>query len=91
MKEYLVEIELRETGSRMSTTINGDSLRPFQIAHNLWNYTTPWHAAQRLERIAKTWEVNGFHVIRTYGPVYYMETTGNRDNAIQILRDWEEA
>lgn len=87
MKKYLIRIE---TGSNSEhITINGDSWRPFQIAHNLWNYTTPGHAARRLERIALAWENNGRKVNRIYGTVADMPTTGNEFNLKRILLDYD--
>lgn len=86
MKKYLIRIE---TGSNSEcTTINGDSRRPFQIAHNLWNYTTPGHAARRLEKIAMAWENNGRAVTRIYGTVADMPTRGNDFNVERILLDY---
>ena len=83
MKKYLIRIE---TGSNCEfTTINGDSRRPFQIAHNLWNYTTPGHAARRLENLALAWENTGRDVRRIYGTVGDMPTAGNEFNLKSIL------
>ena len=83
MKKYLIRIE---SGRNCEfTTINGDSLRPFQIAHNLWNYTTPGHAGQRLEKLARAWEDNGHQVTRIYGSVGEMPTTGNEFNLKSTL------
>lgn len=86
MKKYLIRIE---TGSNSEfMTINGDSRRPFMIAHNLWNYTTPGHAARRLEKIAATWENGGRAVTRIYGTVAEMPTRGNDFNIKMILLDY---
>jgi hypothetical protein len=86
MTKYLIRIE---TGSNSEfTTINGDSRRPFQIAHNLWNYTTPGHAARRLEKIALAWENGGRTVKRIYGAVADMPTQGNDFNLGVILLDY---
>ena len=86
MKKYLIRIE---TGSNaIFTTINGDSRRPFQILNNLWNYTTPGHAARRLEKHAAQWETLGFNVRRIYGAVADMPTTGNEFNLEKILLDY---
>lgn len=86
MKQYLIRIE---TGRNCEfTTINGDSRRPFQIAHNLWNYTTPGHAGRRLEKIAQAWENNGRQVTRIYGTVGDMPTTGDEFNLEMILLDY---
>lgn len=83
MKKHLIRIE---TGCNCEfTTINGDSRRPFQIAHNLWNYATPGHAARRLENIARAWENNGRSVKRIYGTVGDMPTTGDEFNLEIIL------
>lgn len=86
MKQYLIRIE-NERGSE-NITINGDSLRPFMIAHNLWNYTTPGHAARRLEKLAQSWEKNGYTVKRVYGPVQDMPVTGNNFNVEKILLEY---
>ena len=86
MKKYLIRIETNRSAE--AVYINGDSLRPFQIAHNLWNYATPWTAAQRLEKLAKAWEGNGFSVRRVYGTVEEMPTSGNEFNLAMIKNDW---
>jgi hypothetical protein len=87
MKEYLIRIE-NERGSNC-TTISGDCpARPFQIANNLWNYTTPWHAAQRLEKLAKSWEGLGLNVRRVYGTVWDMPTAGDERNVDLIRLDY---
>ena len=86
MKKYLIRIETNRSAE--AVYINGDSLRPFQIAHNLWNYATPWTAAQRLERLAKAWEGNGFSVRRVYGTVKEMPTSGNEFNLAMIKNEW---
>lgn len=83
MKEYLIRIENGHTSER--TMINGDSSRPFQIANNLWNYTTPGHAARRLEKLAESWEKNGYTVKRVYGPIWDMPAIGNGYNVSMIL------
>ena len=91
MKKYLIRIESdRSDGSRIgeAVSINGDSLRPFQIAGNLWNYATPWTAAQRLEKLARAWEGHGFTVRRIYGGVSDMPTKGDAFNVGMILREW---
>lgn len=91
MKKYLIRIESeRPDGVRISEAvcINGDSLRPFQIAGNLWNYVTPWTAAQRLEKLAQSWESHGHTVRRIYGNVSDMPTKGNESNVGMILREW---
>ena len=87
MKEYLIRIENGHTIEY--TTIYGDCpSRPFQIANNLWNYSTPWHAAQRLEKLAKSWESHGYTVKRVYGNVWEMPTKGNGANVGLILLDY---
>lgn len=87
MKYYLIRIETERTYE--CTTISGDCpLRPFQIANNLWNYTAPWHAAQRLEKLARSWESHGYTVKRVYGPVWDMPIKGNRKNAQLVLLDY---
>ena len=86
MKKYLIRIE---TGrNSVFTTINGDSRRPFQILNNLWNYTTPGHAARRLEKHAKQWENIGNIVTRVYGTVADMPTKGNEFNLEKILLEY---
>jgi hypothetical protein len=87
MKEYLIRIENGRGAECI--TINGDCpSRPFQIAHNLWNYITPGHAARRLEMLAKSWENNGYTVKRVYGNVWEMPTTGSGANVGLILLDY---
>lgn len=87
MKEYLIRIENGHTSE--CTTISGDCpSRPFQIANNLWNYTTPGHAARRLEKLAQCWESLGYTVKRVYGNVWEMPTTGNGANVGLILLDY---
>jgi hypothetical protein len=89
MKEYLIRIE-NERGSEC-TTISGDCpARPFQIANNLWNYTTPGHAARRLEKLAQCWERNGITVKRIFGTVSDMPTCGNEFNVEKTLLDYSE-
>ena len=86
MKEYLIRIE--NNHSSEYTTIYGDCPgRPFSIANNLWNYSTPWHAAQRLEKLAKSWESNGHTVNRVYGSGWDMPAKGNEKNVGLILLD----
>ena len=68
------------TNVAASITINGDSLRPFQIANNLWNYHYPGHAAHRLSTIAKIWENIGLTVTKIYGTILDMPTKGNEYN-----------
>ena len=90
MKEYLIGIKLNGNHAVLFTTINGDSTRPFQIANNLWNYTTPWHAGQRLEILAKEWETRGYTVKRFYGTVWDMPTKGHTGNVELIRMDYEK-
>jgi hypothetical protein len=88
MKKYLIRIE---TGCNSAfTTINGDSRRPFQVFNNLWNYTTPGHAARRLEKHAQQWEQLGFTVKRVYGTVFDMPTQGNEFNIEKTLLDYSD-
>lgn len=85
MKQYLIEIQ-HNIGNTLYITIHGDCpSRPFGIAGRLWDYKTPWNAAQRLERIARTWESTGAIVTRIYGTVHDMPTTGNDFNAAQTI------
>lgn len=86
MKKYLIRIE--SDRSAEAVCINGDSSRPFQIARNLWNYVTPWTAAQRLEKLAQSWESHGHTVRRIYGGVSDMPTRGDSHNVGIILREW---
>lgn len=86
MKRYLIRIE-NGRGSEC-TTINGDSRRPFMIANNLWNYTTPGHAARRLEKLAQSWEKNSYTVKRVFGAISDMPVTGNNFNVEKILLDY---
>ena len=87
MNTYLIKIEANN-GAMESISINGDSLRPFQIAHNLWNYQYPGHAAHRLEMLAKSWENNGFAVKRIYGTILDMPKKGNEYNIGIILAEY---
>ena len=86
MKNYLIRIE-NGRGAEC-VTINGDSCRPFMIAHNLWNYSTPWHAAQRLEKLARSWEKHGHAVKRVFGAVSDMPTCGDEFNIEKTLIDF---
>lgn len=86
MKKYLIRIE--SSHSSESITINGDSCRPFMIAHNLWNYTTPGHAARRLEKLARCWENAGYTVKRVCGPIRDMPTCGDKFNIEKTLIDF---
>ena len=87
MKKYLIRIE--SVGSCADITINGDSRRPFMIAHNLYNYTTPGHAARRLEKLARSWEAHGIKVKRVYGTVADMPATGDAYNVAIVLADYK--
>lgn len=87
MKQYLIRIESR---TAECITINGDSpSRPFQIANNLWNYSTPGHAARRLEKLAQCWENLGYTVKRVYGPIWDMPTRGSGFNVAMTLLDFD--
>lgn len=87
MKKYLIGIASER--SFLFTTISGDiPTRPFTIANNLWNYATPWHAAQRLELLAKAWEKRGRKVKRFYGDVWDMRKTGNTHNVAVTVNDY---
>jgi hypothetical protein len=87
MKEYLIRIESGHTSE--CTTISGDCPgRPFTIANNLWNYTKPGYAAQRLEKLAKSWESHGRTVKRIYGTVFEMPTIGSKHNVSLIQLDY---
>lgn len=86
MSKYLIRIETG-SGTKECISINGDSLRPFQIAGNLWNYQYPGHAARRLETLAKAWENNGFAVKRIYGTILDMPKKGNDYNIGIILAE----
>lgn len=91
MKKYLIEIENGRISQHV--TIYGDCpSRPFMIANNLWNYSTPWHAAQRLEKLAKSWEGLGLNVRRVYGTVWDMPTGGDKRNTdlIRLNYGWIE-
>lgn len=86
MNAYLIKIE-SNNGKKECVSINGDSLRPFQIAGNLWNYQCPGYAARRLETLAKAWENNGLAVKRIYGTVFDMPQKGNDHNIGIILAE----
>lgn len=87
MKEYLIRIENGHTSE--CTTISGDCpSRPFQIANNLWNYTTPGHAARRLEKLAQCWENAGYTVKRVYGTAADMPTCGDEFGIEKTLIDF---
>lgn len=92
MKEYLIGIHgLRKDNVHIyeQITIYGDTpSRPFIISHNLWNYATPEHAAQRLEKIAKAWEANEVVVTRIYGTIDDMPTRGDNFNIAMTVKEW---
>lgn len=89
MKKYLIRIESENNNNVLFTSVHGDTpSRPFMIANNLWNYTTPGHAAQRLEKLAKAWEKNGHVVNRIYGTVADMPMRGDEYNACMTMREW---
>lgn len=67
MKKYLIKIKALENNHIETIRYNSDSLRPYQIANNLWNYDKVGHAARRLEMLAKSWERHGYTVERIYG------------------------
>lgn len=79
MNKYLIKIKANN-GATECITINGDSTRPFQIAHNLWNYLYPGYASHKLNTIAKSWENNGLTVERYYGTIIDMPTQGDQYN-----------
>lgn len=84
MKNYLIRIESGDVAQ--FTTVYGDTpSRPFMIAHNLWNYKTPGHAARRLEKLAQAWEKRGHVVTRVYGTVFEMPTAGDTFNVWTTL------
>lgn len=84
MKYYIIAINNGWTEEHI--TINGDSLRPFSIANNLWNYITPWTAERRLKKLAQAWEKNGFSVTYRYGTILDMPTMGNEFNISVTLK-----
>ena len=86
MNKYLIKIEANN-GVMEHIHINGDSLRPFQIRGNLWNYQYPGYAAHRLEILAKSWENNGFAVRRIYGTILDMPKKGDEYNIGIILAE----
>ncbi len=79
MNKYLIKIKANN-GATECITINGDSTRPFQIAHNLWNYLYPGYASHKLNTIAKSWENNGLTVEKYYGTIIDMPTQGDKYN-----------
>ena len=89
MKIYLIAIESAQSAhNKLFTTIYGDTpARPFMIAHNLWNYKTPGHAARRLEKLAQSWESGGHTVKRIFGTVADMPTKGSAFNVGKTLID----
>ena len=90
MKQYLIGIR-SDRGDELVVHVYGDCpSRPFSIAGNLWNYTTPWHAAQQLKRLARSWSCCGHKVTGIYGSVQDMPTKGDDYNVYAILRYWKE-
>ena len=88
MKKHLIRIET-DHGAECITIYGDTPSRPFIIAHNLWNYETPWTAARRLESLARSWEAHGFTVRRIYGTPADMPTAGNEFNAAMTLLYWK--
>lgn len=86
MKKYLIKIKANN-GANECITINGDSLRPFQIANNVWNYQYPGHAARKLSTLAKSWQDNGLTVTKIYGTISDMPRKGNEYNVRLILAE----
>lgn len=86
MERYLIRIDANN-GASACITINGDSLRPFQIANNLWNYQYPGYAAHKLSTLAKSWENNGLTVTKIYGTISDMPTKGHEYNVQLILAE----
>lgn len=86
MNKYLIKIK-SNNGASECITINGDSLRPFQIANNLWNYQYPGHAARKLSTLAKSLESNGLIVTKIYGTISDMPRKGNDYNIQLILAE----
>ena len=86
MEKYLIRIDANN-GASECITINGDSIRPFQIANNLWNYQYPGQAAHKLSTLAKSWENNGLTVTKIYGTISDMPTNGNKYNVQLILAE----
>lgn len=87
LKKYLIAIK-SDKGAEECIMINGDSLCPFSIAHNLWSYKVPWMAAKRLKMLAESWEKNGHKVNRIYGTILDMPTKGNEFNAKHTIYDF---
>lgn len=90
-RTYLIGIK-SDRGNYLCIHVNGDTpSRPFSIANNLWNYETPWHAAQQLKRLANSWSCCGHKVTGIFGTVADMPAKGDRDNVFAARRDWTEA
>ena len=87
MKKYLIRIKANN-GKTEGISINGDSLRPFQIANNFWNYQYPGHAAHKLNTLAKIWQDNGLTVTKIYGTISDMPRKGNEYNVQLILAEY---
>lgn len=92
MKEYIISVSAkRKDGTYIEEhiTVYGDCpSRPFSIAHNLWNYTTPWTAAQRIKKIGKAWENNGLNVDYIYGTIDDMPINGDEYNAYMTVKEY---
>ena len=86
MNKYLIGIKANN-GASECITINGDSIRPFQIANNLWNYQYPGYAARKLNTLAKSWKNKGLTVTKIYGTISDMPTNGNKYNVQLILAE----
>ena len=86
MNKYLIAIKTNN-GASEYITINGDSLRPFQIANNLWNYQYPGYAARKLNTLAKSLESNGLIVTKIYGTISDIPVKGNKYNVELILAE----
>lgn len=89
MKRYLIRIENNCNGCELIHIYGDTPTRPFSIAHNLWNYAKPGHAARRLEMLAQSWEKNGLTVKRIYGSIVDMPTKGNEFNAAATIHEYK--
>ena len=86
MNKYLIKIKANN-GKTEGITINGDSIRPFQIANNLWNYQYPGYAARKLNTLAKSWKNKGLIVTKIYGTISDIPVKGNKYNVELILAE----